>query len=1195
MNFKKYYKFSMRKKNKNFLSVAVASFVVLGTTMGGQVGYANDQEKNNAENTVTKEDNAVTSKLDALAESKENNSTQEIPKELLKSGKNVALNQAPSQISNFTATIKTRDGKVLTADSIEQLTGQNAKLEEVRMRFTITQDGTLVNGTKLRIPVELANVIYEHGTHVANLSSGTVEPVAGVGNISFDTTRDNFAYILTINQEFVDSVPNGTQKTVEIVQRAADYGFFAPKSSYSDMVLTINGSKFTFKPEKRQFDKAIGDFHVYNSAISPSANTINITTATSDFNYYNNMLESDGQNPGETGIPDGDIITIHNVKANSGSKIVDVLIPNLRRFTATLTLSEDGRYYVKGDTGSSVQIASDSPHKSITLPANATKEDIFRALKQAGKNSSVIIKKAEDEYIVAINLGKMKGPEATTYHDFWSSDDYATKGDEFQEINRTEEVNKRVDKTLKNMSAIQSTGLSAKIVFADSSINNSISTDSHSYSYSVNDNGVGTELSNQPLSAQTTPSNARATGQQKITVHHLDTEGNELATQDYAYGYPAGSPIAPASPNFNAAVKSIPGYKLLTTAPANPITTVNGTQLTTAKSIPFANDDQVFYYVYTANTQKVTYTVIDETDSKTLEDSKLLVSGPSNSKLPNDTQAKYQDIIDGYMDKYELVGSDVLPAKFDSNDNVDQNVVIRLRHKQVSVAENKTVTQTIKYVYADGSEAAPTKVAKLDFTRNNSKDLVTGQIVANGNWAPSTNSFAEVVSPNIAGFTPDKVKIDAVANVTADSNDINEKVTYTANPKQKVLYTVIDDTEQKTLRDKEKLVEGDSDTDLPASATVDYNNVVEFYKSKGYELVSQEALPNKFDTDASVDQVVTIHLKHGTESKEETKKVSLTVNYHGAGDKTPPSHVEEATWTRTVTTDKVTGLVTDNGTWAADKEKYAEVTSPVVEGYTADISVVAAETVTQDNIVKDVNYAANPKQKVLYTVIDDTEQKTLRDKEKLVEGDSDTDLPASATADYNNVVEFYKSKGYELVSQEALPNKFDVDASVDQVVTIHLKHGTESKEETKKVSLTVNYHGAGDKTPPSHVEEATWTRTVITDKVTGLVTDNGTWVANKEKYAEVTSPVIEGYTVDISIVAAETVTQENIVKDVNYSAKPVEPNKPGKDPNKPQQDSSKQKHNLPNTGVASSSLVTTIATLGILSGVVLLRRKKNFK
>ena len=1194
MNFKKYYKFSMRKKNKNFLSVAVASFVVLGTTMGGQVGYANDQEKNNAENTVTKEDNAVTSKLDALAESKENNSTQEIPKELLKSGKNVALNQAPSQISNFTATIKTADGKVLIAGSTEQLVGQGIKLEEVRMRFTITQDGTLTNGTELRIPLEAINAKRGTGFY-ANLSSGTTEPVAGVGTIKLDTRPDNLAYVLTISQEFVDSVPNGTQKTVEIVQRSSGYGELSAKSSSKDLILTINGEKFTFTPVRRQFKKLENNFAVGSSAFSLTANSITIATEVNDPNYYNNMLESDGQNPGETGIPDGDIISIHHIKANPGSKIIDVKIENNKRYTSSLPISEDGRYLVKGDTITGRTIESDSNHKTLTLPETATNEDIFRALHQTGKNTSVIIKKGDGDYIFAINLGKMKGPEATTYHDFWPSDDYATKGDEVQEIDRTEEVNKRVDKILKDTVAIHGTGLATRIVFADSSINNSISTDSHSYSYSVNDQGVGTEISNNALKAQTTPSNAKSTGQQKITVHHLDTEGNELVTQDYAYGYPAGSPIAPASPNFNAAVKTIPGYKLLTTAPTNPITTVNGTQLTTAKSIPFANDDQVFYYVYTANTQKVTYTVIDETEQKTLEDKKPLVSGPSNSKLPNDTQGKYQDIIDGYMDKYELVGSDVLPAKFDSNDNVDQNVVIRLRHKQESVVENKTVTQTIQYVYADGSEAAPTKVAKLDFTRSNSKDLVTGQIVANGNWAPATNSFSEVASPNIAGFTPDKAKIDAVANVTADSNDINEKVIYTAKPKQKVLYTVIDDTEQKTLRDKEKLVEGDSDTDLPASATADYNNVVEFYKSKGYELVSQEALPNKFDTDDSVDQVVTIHLKHGTESKEETKKVSLTVNYHGAGDKTPPSHVEEATWTRTVTTDKVTGLVTDNGTWAADKEKYAEVTSPVVEGYTADISVVAAETVTQDNIVKDVNYTANPKQKVLYTVIDDTEQKTLRDKEKLVEGDSDTDLPASATADYNNVVEFYKSKGYELVSQEALPNKFDVDASVDQVVTIHLEHGTESKEETKKVSLTVNYHGAGDKTPPSHVEEATWTRTVITDKVTGLVTDNGTWVANKEKYAEVTSPVIEGYTADILVVVAETVTQENIVKDVNYSAKPVEPNKPGKDPNKPQQDSSKQKHNLPNTGVASSSLVTTIATLGILSGVVLLRRKKNFK
>ena len=951
--------------NKNFISVVMASFLILGTIVGGQTTYADTKEKNSSENLTSaenvnaKEEKSEKSKLDSAVESKNNKSTKEISKDLLKASKNMALNQAPTQISNFTATIKTADGKVLIAGSTEQLVGQGIKLEEVRMRFTITQDGTLKNGTELRIPLEAINAKYSTGFY-ANLSSGTTEPVAGVGTIKLDTRPDNLAYVLTISQEFVDSVPNGTQKTVEIVQRSSGYGEVSAKSSFKDLILTINGEKFTFTPVRRQFKKIENNFTVGSSAFTLTANSITIATEVNDPNYYNNMLESDGQNPGETGIPDGDIISIHHIKANPGSKIIDVKIENNKRYTSSLPISEDGRYLVKGDTITGRTIETDPNHKTITLPENATKEDIFKALKQSGKNTSVLIKKGNDEYVFAVNLGKMKGPEATTYHDFWPSDDYATKGDEIQEIDRTEEVNKRVDKILKDTVAIHGTGLATRIVFADSSINNSISTDSHSYSYSVNDQGVGTEISNNALKAQTTPSNAKSTGQQKITVHHLDTEGNELVTQDYAYGYPAGSPIAPASPNFNAAVKTIPGYKLLTTAPTNPITTVNGTQLTTAKSIPFANDDQVFYYVYTANTQKVTYTVIDETEQKTLEDKKPLVSGPSNSKLPNDTQAKYQDIIDGYMDKYELVDSDVLPAKFDSNDNVDQNVVIRLRHKTTSVVETKNVTQTIKYVYQDNSEAAPTKVTTVTFTRNNSKDLVTGQIVSNGNWAPLTESFAEVVSPNIAGFTPDKAKIEAVNNVTADSNNINETVVYTANPKQKVLYTVIDDTEQKTLRDKEELVVGESDSNLPASATADYDNVVEFYKSKGYELVSQEPLPNKFDTDDSVDQVVTIHFKHGSESKVETKKVSLTINYSGAGDKTPASHVEEATWTRTVTTDKVTGAITDNGTWVADKTKYAKVTSPVIDGYTADVLVVEEETVTQDNIIKEVKYTAKP-------------------------------------------------------------------------------------------------------------------------------------------------------------------------------------------------------------------------------------------
>ena len=40
------------------------------------------------------------------------------------------------------------------------------------------------------------------------------------------------------------------------------------------------------------------------------------------------------------------------------------------------------------------------------------------------------------------------------------------------------------------------------------------------------------------------------------------------------------------------------------------------------------------------------------------------------------------------------------------------------------------------------------------------------------------------------------------------------------------------------------------------------------------------------------------------------------------------------------------------------------------------------------------------------------------------------------------------------------------------------------------------------------------------------------------------SPVIPGYRVDVATVPSETVTQEDIVKDVHYTANPVTPDKP---------------------------------------------------
>lgn len=291
-----------------------------------------------------------------------------------------SVTETISQISDFQVTVTTRDGKELSSGSTENLTGQDVELSKISMSFSLTQDGTLAKGKQIRIPVSLENNSY--ASYYSNLSSGTTETIPGVGTIRFDFSNpNNLAYVITIGDEFA-TVPNGSQKTISITQNSAADAKFTAKSSYKNIVLTINGSTFTFKPKSRTFEKAQAPFAVYHNISTDAANSIKIGTSTGDANYYNNMLSSDGQTPGNTNIPTGDIITIHRIKPENGSKIIKIS-PEPHRITSTLAISEDGKYLVKNDTPRSIPITAEKENKLITdLPANSTDEDILKALKK---------------------------------------------------------------------------------------------------------------------------------------------------------------------------------------------------------------------------------------------------------------------------------------------------------------------------------------------------------------------------------------------------------------------------------------------------------------------------------------------------------------------------------------------------------------------------------------------------------------------------------------------------------------------------------------------------------------------------------------------------------------------------------------------------------------------------------------------
>ena len=931
--------FSIRKLNVGVIPLAIMSLAVFGV--------ATSSQELKASNNQTAENN----KVESITQSIDNKNGLENSLEPKKRSKRALVDS--SVITDFNATVTLRnDATVMNAGDTKNLSAQEVAFEKIDMTFKIKQDGTLKAGDTIRIPVTLTNNAY--GGYYANLSSGTSEPIQGVGTIKFDSSNpNNLAYVITLNSDFAN-IPANTEKTVTVTQRAANGSKFTAKSSKKDIVLDINGKVFTFKPIAREFPKAEAIFSVYNSASTDRANSIKIGTSVGAANYYNNMLSSNGQNPGNnTKIPDGDIISIHHVKPAAGSTIIGIK-PDNKRYTSTLAISEDGKYLVNKDTPTSITIDSDPDNKVIEMPANSSNEDILKALQKAGKNSSVVINNGDGTYTLGINLGKMKGEGITTYHDLRPTDDYAEFGDTYQEIDRTPEVNKQVSKILKDMSVIQGTGHSTRIIFADSSIKNSIE-GSKSYSYSVDGNGVGTQLRTDDIKATTTPSNARAVGQTKITVRYVDTEGKEIETQDYRYGYPAGLATTPKSPNYDVKPKNIDNYTLITETTTVP--GVAGTQLTTNKSIEFKGDDQNVYYVYKLKEGIAKVKYIDDTTNEVLE-----VKDDLKGKYNTKSTYTIDDTVKKYTDKnYEFVSS-TYPTDGVTFRKEEQVFEVHLKHKTEVTQESKKVKQTINYVYKDNNPAEPafpTVERELEFTRENTKDLVTN-VVTNGQWTPANGtSFGEVVSPTKPGYTADKAKVEAVNNVTGDTADIVETVVYSPET-QKLTYTVIDDTTNTTLEDKKDLASGDSNSEVKPETQTTYDNIVASYEAKGYEVVTKEDLPEKFDTDTTVDQNVTIHLKHKTEAVKEEKKVSLTVRYHGAGDKTPPNHMEEAVWTRTVTKDKVTGEIIDNGTWVSDKSKYAEVTSPVIEGYTADILVVATETVTQDNIVKDVNYTAKP-------------------------------------------------------------------------------------------------------------------------------------------------------------------------------------------------------------------------------------------
>ena len=473
------------------------------------------------------------------------------------------------------------------------------------------------------------------------------------------------------------------------------------------------------------------------------------------------------------------------------------------------------------------------------------------------------------------------------------------------------------------------------------------------------------------------------------------------------------------------------------------------------------------------------------------------------------------------------------------------------------VTDTHKVTRTIKFVDQNGKQIYH-DVAQhsIEFTRSGFEDPFTHKIA----WAeiPGSDILPQYQVPKIDGYTPDKSQV-AQAAVKFGDPDSSITVTYKANS-QVIKVNFIDDTTGETLNSKS--LDGVSDEDANYNTKADINN----YEKQHYVLVSDSSDGQDliFDHDDQTTQLYDVHFTHDTKPDSRQDTVTRTITYTGAGNKTPSAVTQSVHFTQAGTKDLVTGKTKWND--VAD-QNFASVGTPEVAGYTPDKSQVAQATVKygdKDTTVT-VTYAAD-KQQAKLRFYDDTAKKFI-DAAPVLDASGKTDgqvgftIPNSYDFSKYNFVNVTKGADPESTDQLAGADlsavqygKYDTDDKKDQVFVAHFTHKIKAINEKVTVNETIHYvYEDGSKAHDDYqATPLVFTKTGTKDLVTGE--EKATWTKS-QKFAEVASPEIPGYTPDQAVVPAVEVAHgdNDVVRTVTYSKniEPQEPTTPTDNPDTP--------------------------------------------
>lgn len=580
-------------------------------------------------------------------------------------------------------------------------------------------------------------------------------------------------------------------------------------------------------------------------------------------------------------------------------------------------------------------------------------------------------------------------------------------------------------------------------------------------------------------------------------------------------------------------------------------------KLTVAGATIKATDkDSTVTVTYVPNKQAVKIIYHDDTTNQDLAIKEF--SGNSGADSGRNTKAAIAE----YVKQHLKLVSDSTNGQniiFDKDDQNDQTYVVHFVHETETVKRTKTVTETIEHhkaikqldgttKYVDVKDQLPVYYDTLTFNESGVHDLYTDQTTWNGDWTP-TQTFKTVVSPTLAGYTPDVAQVDAVAITVTDTNygqslNVHRDIIYVGKS-QILVVNYIDDTTHQVLEHWTGTGQSGQMLDYTTAATINK------YLGQHYVLVSDDTNGNQpvlDEDDISNNQVLEVHLKHQTTSTSRTMKVTEEIKYVYKGDanyqdgtlvdqgllKQANPLTKELVFEQDGVTDNVTKTTTWNQDWKQTKS-FKAVTTPNLKGYSVSVDEVPAQNVTIDASTFDqkgktysftVNYTPL-KQTALIKYIDGS------DNDKVLDTDTQTGL-SNQKLDYTSIRNQILAKyaNYEVASDETENGiVFNDDAGQDQIFKIVLKHKTAAVTRSVAVKQIIHFKFSDNHQQPW---DQTSTLTFTQNGVKDLVTDQIDWnshYSETQYFDVVTAGHVDGYTPDIQTIAKRkiTVTNQNFV------------------------------------------------------------------